>query len=199
MVFFTGIRRNWDKIELYIISLWLSFLLIIFITADIPIYLGRDWKFIGFNTIVRQNLIPLFALLLLILGMIFYARFSYKLGGSDQIPFEIKKIENINFEHLTFLTTYIIPLICFDLSNIRYVVVLMFLLIIIGAIYVKTDMFYVNPSLALLGYHIYKANGSFINDDKENIILIARERLQICDKVVYKKLDNRIYFVKRIR
>ena len=93
MVFFTGIRRNWDKIELYIISLWLLFLLIIFITADIPIYLGRDWKFIGFNTIVRQNLIPLFALLLLILGMIFYTRFSYKLGGSDQIPFEIKKFQ----------------------------------------------------------------------------------------------------------
>lgn len=114
-----------------------------------------------------------------------------------EIPFTITKIENINFEHLTFLTTYIIPLICFDLSNIRYVVVLFVLLFCIGAIYVKTDMFYANPSLALLGYHIYKIDGDFgTRGTRENIILIAREKLKINDKVHYRKLDDRIFYVK---
>ena len=66
-----------------------------------------------------------------------------------------------------------------------------------GAIYVRTDLFYANPSLALLGFKIYKANGNFRNNETKNeIILIAKENLSNGMRVSYIKLDDRIYYVE---
>jgi hypothetical protein len=87
----------------------------------------------------------------------YYWRFDYKIAGSMSIPVTIVSVEDINYEHLTFLTTYIIPLICFNLTSARYLIALGFLLIVIGAIYVKTDKFYANPTLAILGFRLYSA------------------------------------------
>ncbi|MEZ5358851.1 MAG: anti-phage protein KwaA [Candidatus Zixiibacteriota bacterium] len=189
-------KGNWDKVQLYIVSLWLLFLLIIIITIDVPVCFAPDCEFIGVAEFMRLNVIPIVSAALLLLGLIFYWRFRHKIAGSKEIPFTVTELKNINFEHLTFLTTYIIPLICFDLSSTRYAFVLLVLLVLIGAIYVKTDMFYANPTLALLGYHIYKVDGNFRTGVRENIILIARERIAVEDKLHYRKLDERIYYVK---
>lgn len=185
-----------SKVELYIVSLWLLFILVVVITLDVPLCTGSDCTFIGWQVLLERNVIPGCGLLLLLLGAFFYLRFWYVLRGSTELPLTITRIENINFEHLTFLTTYIIPLICFDLSNTRYAVVLLVLLVFIGAIYVKTDMFYANPSLALLGYHIYRADAESRVGPKTGIVLITRDRLAAGDKAHYRKLDERIYYVK---
>lgn len=111
-------------------------------------------------------------------------------------PFKISKIENTNYEHLTFLSTYIIPLIAFDLNQMKYAFVLAILLIAIGAIYVKTDMFHANPSLAILGYRIYKVDGEFRTGLREEITIISRQKLAINKKVSYKKLGEKIYYVR---
>jgi hypothetical protein len=68
--------------------------------------------------------------------------------------------------------------------------------VVMGIIYIKTDLFYANPSLALLGFHIYRVNGSFKNGDREGIILICRGKLKEGQKVPYIKLDDRIYYTK---
>ena len=73
------------------------------------------------------------------------------------------------------------------------------LIFLMGAIYIKTDLFYANPSLALLGFKIYKANGNFKNNiNKPNIILISQSSISSGDKVSYRKLDDRIYFVEKV-
>jgi hypothetical protein len=76
--------------------------------------------------------------------------------------------------------------------------VLGLLLIVMGIIYIKTDLFYANPSLALLGYHIYQADGSFKNGDRHGVVLICRGRLSRGEKVEYIRLDERIYYVKKV-
>lgn len=100
-----------------------------------------------------------------------------------------------NYEHLTFLATYVVPLIGFDFKNGQYMFVFGLLLIVMGLIYIKTDLFYQNPSLALLGFHIFQADGSFKNGDRTEIILISRGRIAAGQKVSYIKLDDRIYYV----
>ena len=109
---------------------------------------------------------------------------------------EVTKVENINYEHLTFLATYVVPLISFDFGSGRQMIVLFLLLVVMGIIYIKTDLFYANPSLALLGFHIYRANGSFKNGDREGIVLVARGRIKEGQKLSYIKLDEKIYYVK---
>jgi hypothetical protein len=191
------ISEAWDKIELYIISLWLLFVFIIIIKIDVPLYSGPSSYFIGLKELAKRNILPLISSLFLISGIFFFSRFKYKLSGSKRIPFEITKIENLNHDHLAFLTTYIIPLITFNFDSLRYTVAFFLLLVIIGAIYVKTNMFYANPSLALLGYHIYKVDGTFFRTGNEqDLIVISREKLTLGMEVSYKKLDEKIYYVR---
>jgi hypothetical protein len=181
------------KFELYVVSLWLLFLLIIVITIDIPILKLNTMSPAEILELPKKNIISIISLICLIFGSVFYSRFSYRIKGSANLPFEVKKIENINYEHLTFLTTYTIPLICFNLTSIRYLITLFVLLIVIGCIYVKTDMFYANPSLAILGYHIYKVK--YNNDSEEkNIVLITRDKIKKNDYIRYIKLDETIYY-----
>ncbi|UTJ07110.1 anti-phage protein KwaA [Arcobacter roscoffensis] len=187
---------NFRKINLYILSLGLLFAFFIIITIKFPddcfnIKDLEDWK-----DILLSNIIPIICLVMLSYSLFAYKKFEFDLKGTTSIPFEVTKVESINYEHLTFLATYIIPLISFDFGSIRQMIVLGVLLIVMGVIYIKTDLFYANPSLALLGFFIYKANGSFKNGDRENIVIISREKIILGQKVSYIKLDDRIYYAK---
>jgi hypothetical protein len=126
-----------------------------------------------------------------------YRTLKHDLRSSLKNPITITNVENINYEHLTFLTTYIIPLVCFDLSKTRYVAVMAILLVIIGAIYVKTNLFYANPSLALLGYQIYKVKGKFIGNEESEVVVITRQKLVSSDKIQYLMLDDRTYYARK--
>lgn len=186
------IRR---KFGLYVISLWLLFLLVIIITAKIPMCWGDDCHFIGFSNLNSAIVVPVICFVCLLWGVYEFKVFEFAIKGSTNIPFKLVKVESINYEHLTFLATYIIPLVTFDFESTRYLIVLGLLLVFMGVIYIKTDLFYANPSLALLGFHIYKADGDFKNNEsRQNIIIITRCKLKSLDRVSYIKFDERIYY-----
>lgn len=186
------------KVHLYILSLALLF--IFFIILNAPYCFGVDCRFVGFKEISENNVISIVSVLVIFWCAYGYWCFKHKLKGTSEIPFKIKKIESANYEHLTFLATYVIPLISFDFNNERQMIVLLLLLVIMGIIYIKTDLFYANPSLALLGFHIYKADGEFKASigNKENIILITREKLVADTRVKYIRLDDRIFYVQKV-
>ena len=71
------------------------------------------------------------------------------------------------------------------------------LLMIIGTIYVKTNLFYANPSLALLGYQIYKVKGKFSNNEESEVIVITRQKLSSSDKIQFLMLDERTYYARK--
>lgn len=188
-----NIRR---KIDLYILSLGLLFVFFIIITAELPGSAFVANEISNWIAFIAENPITFISLTLLLYSIYAYKRFDFELKGATEIPFEIKKIEGINYEHLTFLATYVVPLISFDFDSGRQMIVLFFLLIVMGVIYIKTDLFYANPSLALLGFHIYRADGNFKVGDRDGIILICRSKLTQGEKAKYIKLDDRIYYVE---
>ncbi|HSH72100.1 MAG TPA: anti-phage protein KwaA [Methylophilaceae bacterium] len=184
----------WTKIELYIVSLWFLFFLLIVITLKVPIYFGDDWEFIGVKKLLLSNVIPLISIAFLIAGVFFYSRFRFLVRGSKKISAEISSLEDVNFEHLTFLTTYIIPLICFNLTDMRYLIALGILLIVIGIMYVKTDKFYANPTLAILGYRIYKISLKTRLGSVKDIIVITQDKIKVGDSIKYQELDEKVYY-----
>jgi hypothetical protein len=191
----TNVRR---KVDLYILSLGLLFIFFFIIAAKPPDFfsfkVAENWK-----NLVLCNPLPVISILGLLYCLFAYKRFDFDLKGANEIPFEVKKLENINYEHLTFLATYVVPLISFDFGSGRQIIVLALLLVVMGVIYIKTDLFYANPSLALLGFHIYRANGHFKTGEREGITLICRERLAENQKVSYIRLDERIYYVRGMK
>ena len=119
----------------------------------------------------------------------------YEWKGVNNPPCEIIEIKNENYEYLTFLTTYIIPLICIDFEDIRYVIVLIILLTIIGVIFVKMDLYYGNPTLALLGYKIYRATLKGI-DAPDGVILITKNKLTKGKSIKWIPLDKYLWVAK---
>jgi len=189
-------NRTVEKFELYILSLWFLFLLIIVVTIDVPICFQNDCSFIGLKALASRNVVPAVALILVGLGALYYLRFNYKIAGSRSIPVEVSSVEDINYEHLTFLTTYIIPLICFNLTSGRYLIALGLLLVVIGVIYVRTDKFYANPTLAVLGFRLYSANVTRRTGEKVKVTLITRDQIKDGDKIRFLELDGRVYYAK---
>lgn|SRR5574340_473395 len=188
--------RTLEKYELYVLSLWLLFLLIIIVTIDIPVCFDRQCAFIGLAELGKLNVVPAIALIFVLIGVLYYFRFDYKIAGSKSIPVTISSVEDINYEHLTFLTTYIIPLICFNLTSTRYLIALGLLLIVIGVIYVKTDKFYANPTLAILGFRLYSAVVTRRTGQTVKVVLISKDRLQDGSQIQFLELDNRVYYAK---
>lgn len=183
------------KVDLYILSLSLLFIFFVIVTFQFPEKSFSIHDCNGWLKLLQNNVIPIISLLILVYSYFAYLRFNYDLKGATDIPFEIVQIEDINYEHLTFLATYVVPLISFDFGSSRQMIVLGLLLIVMGVIYIKTDLFYANPSLALLGFRIYKVDGDFKNGKQKGTILICRSRLSKGKKVKYIKLDERIYYV----
>jgi hypothetical protein len=188
----------WQKIELYIISLWLLFLLVFINKIQIPFCFGQDCHFIGFSELLRNNVVPTICLFFMILGIIFYFRFDYRIiKGAPELPKKIVSIQNLNFETLSFLITYIIPIVTFDLDfdldKNRNLLMFLLVLFLIGWIYIKTNMFYTNPSLAVLGFRIYKVDTEGTHD----MTVIVKGKLKKGDNIYPIYLDDNIYFIKK--
>lgn len=193
MVIVSRKRRMKLKIQLYILSLWLLFILLFINKVEIPYCFGENCHFIGFFELFKINIIPTISLLLVVFGLIFYFRFKYIISGNHKLPERIITIENVNFEHLTFLATYLLPFLTFNLTEDRNALIFFLILIIIGMIYVKTNMFYTNPTLALLGYHIYKVSTS----NRTNIIIITKDKLESNEWVAVRLLSDNIFIAKK--
>lgn len=124
--------KLWLKVEFYILSLWLLFVLIFLLTVDIPISFAPDAQFIGVIPLIRRNWLAMLSLLMVLTGILISFKLKHRFEGVHYPPAEITNIKNENYEYLTFLTTYIIPLICIDLDEIRYVIVLGFYCLLLG-------------------------------------------------------------------
>lgn len=177
------------KIGLFILSLWMLFGSIVILNTHIPNHIEGNSRLLEF---LKINYITLIAIIAMLIGFVSLFQFNYFIAGSKNIPLQIIEIENINYEHLTFLTTYIIPLICFDLSISRYTILLPLLILAIGAIYIKTNLYFANPTLALLGFHIYRVK----TQTKKHIIIITKSKLNEGDWINTISLDNDIYYAK---
>src|ERR1700689_2588015 len=96
------------KIQFYIISLWFLFFFLFLAKINIPTEFNCC-QLAGWADLIKTNIFPLICIFMMLLGIIFYIRLDYVIiKGAKTLPREIKKIENINFETLSFLATYII-------------------------------------------------------------------------------------------
>ena len=106
------------KLSLYLISLWILLFMLIILKADV---INIKWPMTKklFKQLISNNVIPLFCLLLIFLGIIGYIFFLDSLNNAKNLPVEIEECESVNYENLSFLATYIIPLVCFPMETER--------------------------------------------------------------------------------
>lgn len=180
------------KIQMYMISLCLLFVLIIPISFEVPAKM-KDWQ-----EWCKTNVLTLICLFMIFIIFILIKQLEYRWKGTKELPVTVSEVKSENFEYLTFLTTYIIPLVCIDMDNIRYIIVLFLLLIIIGVIFVKSDFYLGNPTLALLGYKLYTIQYTIGENSYEKLV-ITKDKIQEKDLVEFIPFDKNIWYVRRSR
>lgn len=187
------------KIQMYVISLWLLFVLIIPITLKIP---GREewngqskWSNKGI-LICEENWLPIICIGMLAVGFGLFKHLEYRWKGSRNLPVKVTEIKNENYEYLTFLTTYIVPLVCVNLDELRYIIVLFVLLIIMGIIFVKSDFYLGNPTLALMNYKLFRIKYKLDGKEYEKLV-VTKDKLQVNDYIESIPFDNNAWYVRR--
>jgi hypothetical protein len=185
------------KLRFYFMSLWLLFVLIFLLTADIPICFSKDAHFIGFAPLLKRNWLAFISLSFAILGWFVASFEKHRWAGVHNPPHKIKTIKNENYEYLTFLTTYIIPLVCIDLTEVRYVIVLVVLLVLIGFIFIKMDLYCGNPTLAFMGYKLYRVEIEGVNAP-DGLIVISTDRLSKGSSIKWVSIDKHVWISKEI-
>ena len=154
----------------------------------------QNWYFIGWIKLASKNVVPIVSILFLALGSIFYLNFNHDIEiGAPITAKQITKIENINSDTLSFLASYIIPLACLDMDKDRSLLLLVFLLILIGWIYVKTNLFYTNPTLAIMGFRVYKVDTIHAT----GMVIISKQSLTINDWILPRRVNENVFYAKK--
>lgn len=109
---------------------------------------------------------------------------------------EIIEIKNENYEYLAFMTSYIMPLVCMDFNDPRYVIVFLLLLFAIGFLFIRMDIYYGNPTLAFMGYRLYRASIQGV-DAPDGVILISGDKLSKDMQVLWIPIDKHVWIVRR--
>ena len=181
------------RIQFYCISLWLLFILSAIGTINL---FNEDGTFIGFKNLVSYNVLPIIFVAFSIVSLILLLSVRHKLKGTVNPPHTIKSVKNENYEIMTFVATYIVPLACINLLDFKYFIIFILLIIVLGIITAKMNLYMANPTLSLFGYKLYSVE---VSDPKSpgEYIVISRDELVVGDKIEWIPLDQKGWYVRK--
>lgn len=192
-------EQNTDlmKLSLYLISLWILFFMLIVLKLDIST-IPFKLNLTDIREFLYRNSVSSICLVFILLGGVGYWWFKDSLNNAKQLPVEVRECESINYENLSFLATYIIPLVCFPMETEREIFVMFSVIVIIGCIFVKTDLYYTNPSLILIGFNVYRVCTNSEKEFRQGIVII-KGKLKKGDSIKYLILSDNVYFGRIVK
>jgi hypothetical protein len=147
------------------IGLFLSAYIFLFLILTIKNYpILNLWPFLGL--IVGYCMI-IWALVLI----------DTKSDGGDY--YNVLKVDNRTHESLNYLAPYLVAFLNFDLTKGQDLAVLMLFLFLIFVVYLKSDLIYTNPILALLGVNIFRIEvceyPNICEETKKSILVLSKD------------------------
>lgn len=195
-------KNKWCyKVGFYLLSMLFFLIIVMILGTDIPEYIDTEGNFIGWNVFLTKGVvIPMICIVLIIISFIFCIILYKSNKGTRLGPITKTKYENISSDVMSFVASYFFPLVSFNInSTFQHIIVLAFLFILIGFIYIRADIYYYNPTLLLLGFRVYRVEGITGKDNSFKQTIIIRGKLNDGDKIKYIPIDNKTSFAFRIK
>ena len=142
---------------------------ILFLINLIVELINQNLTFNVTNTLVLVSLISL-----MLIGLIgLFVIIKSKENKKEKIKVLTKK--NLTDQHfLNYFSLFVLLALTFDLSKICFVCVFIVILIFIGIVYIRNNIFYVNPLLNILGFSFYDISYKDENDVTKEIRIFHR-------------------------
>lgn len=186
------------KIMLYLLSLELLHIFVFIATAEITFFkkiktafnmIKRlEWNsfFVALLNNPKMIICSLSIFIFFVVGVIAWILIKYKINIDHEDPKRIFKIKD-KYDQLSFISTYVVPLIAFSYDNWNQVLLYVVYLISLGIIYMKTGQYSMNPTLLIWGFQLYNIE----LEKGEEYTVISREKFKDDDNIKYVHLDKK--------
>lgn len=171
----------------------------LFLSAFIPMYFLLWVKLVLdiINHNLTFNVLNTTFFILLIIVIIVGSFGTFKIIYDDQLKSTyVTIVESINITDQHFLgyfSLFVLSAVSFDLSKVNMAVVFVFIIVMIGIVYIKNQLFYINPFLNIFGYNFYKI--SYIEDNKTKTDYVFCKNDIVVGLGYYVKFNKNFSFV----
>lgn len=188
-----------EKIKLYILSLMFLFVMVIFLSINIESPSSdSELKYNIVIYYILSNWLPILMLSSIIYCEFIRREFDFELNGSASDSLLVIDCKSENYEHLSFLATYIVPFAGLNFDSPLKLLAYLFLLVVIGIIFVRTDKYYTNPTLSIYGYKLYRATLADHVSHYHSVIVITKHDLKKGQNIAYKFISEDVCFARKI-
>jgi hypothetical protein len=122
--------------------------------------------------------------------MLLYLRTARRLAA---IQVKITGFHTRDAEAMAYIVTYIIPFLVIPLHEWKEGIALFIFFIVLGILYVNSNMIHINPMLNLWGYHLYEIT----TEDGGVHALLAKRRIRHRETIEAVKLGDEILLEKQ--
>jgi len=154
-------------------------------------------QFIEANILILTLLLVCFIWCVVSIFLYCYFRFFVSFGKTG--GYTISEVNEDKEAGINFFLTLILPLLIGDLNEWQNLVVFVLIFIIIFILLLKTNLFYANPVLTLLGYHVYKLTFYDNSDINNECIVLTTSKISTSATIEYKKIADKVLFAKPIK
>ena len=164
--------------------------LIFFLSANSPVLLM--WGVFQY----RSN--PTLAIILMSLALLSYCMLfllfkSAKKRQHKQL-FNLSIENNVNSEMMEYMVSYILPFISLNkIDSLETPIALFIYYVVLFGIYLKSDVFYVNPILNLAGYNIYKIRYTDESIEKISFLLSKHQQYEVPKEISAMIIERNIF------
>lgn len=130
----------------------------------------------------------------IIFSVYFYIRFKAFLYTDSKGGYDISVCKEDSEASLNFFLTLIVPLVIDNVSTWQGATVFFIILFLICVLLFKTKLFYANPILSILGYHVYEFK--FISNANEKEVCIGIGKMKKNDTIKFEKISDNVYYVR---
>lgn len=150
---------------------------------------------------VEENLILilviLFCLIWIVLAISYFISFGAFKWNDKKAGYVIKDQAENKEASLNFFLTIVIPLLIDDVAEIQGALTFICIVLLICLLLYKTNLFYANPVLALLGYHVYEF--SFVQNSEfgeKKCIGLCQGTLKNSRSIEYKQITEDVLYIR---
>jgi len=102
------------------------------------------------------------------------------------------RIENTGKATLQYFLTYVIPFLAVEIFDWQDLATYGIIFVIIGILYIKSDLIYLNPTLLLLRYNIYKV----VTAEREIVVISKNDNRKIISNPMIE-IGSGVYFERK--
>ena len=190
------LRASQKSIKWYGIRVRLPIRILLFLSSYAPLFFltaisqkGNDA--LGGRSIFTFKILSLVLFSLMLLGIIAAWLVIHQTNKTASTTLNnVKAVGTDNQDTVSYLITYLVPFIGLSFQNPAVIVANGFLIIFVGILYLQSNMIYLNPTLGLFGYRLYRVE---LDNSISKKILLARTLPESGNKITARLISKEIY------